>query len=99
VTKDLAYVQRGQHPLSRVPVRFAQDDKSCMTIIKRCAVCSRFRAYDEDDRYCVVCGHDGLAAECECGRVYDYLVPEDESAQHCPRCGTVLRGRQREYDA
>jgi hypothetical protein len=69
-----------------------------MTIIKRCAVCSRFRAYDEDDRYCVVCGHDVLAAQCECGRVYDFLVPEDESAQHCPRCGTVLRGRQREYD-
>ena len=32
-----------------------------MMITKRCAVCGRFRAYDEDDEYCIGCGHEGLS--------------------------------------
>jgi hypothetical protein len=67
-------------------------------VVKRCAVCGRFRTYAADDGYCVVCGHDALSPECDCGRAYDYLRPEDESAAHCPRCGRPLRGRQHDYE-
>ena len=56
--------------------------------------------YELEDRYCVVCGHETLEGECACGRRYDYLQQsDDESALHCPRCGKVLRGRQKEFDA
>lgn len=72
-----------------------------MTVVtKRCTVCARFRGYEVDDRYCIVCGHDALEGECACGRRYDYLrADDDEATLHCPRCGKVLRGRQKEYDA
>jgi hypothetical protein len=63
-----------------------------MTITKRCGVCGRFRAYDEADEFCIGCGHEGLEAECACGRAYDYALAELGDI-HCPRCGRVLRGR------
>jgi hypothetical protein len=68
------------------------------TITKRCSVCRKFRTYDPDDVYCVECGHEGLTTACECGRVFDYLIPEAGKA-HCPRCGKSLRGKAPEYDA
>lgn len=71
-----------------------------MLVVKRCTVCARFRGYEVEDRYCVVCGHESLEGECGCGRRYDYLQEsDDESTLHCPRCGKVLRGRQKEFDA
>lgn len=71
-----------------------------MNVTKRCLVCARFRGYEVEDRYCVVCGHEALEGECACGRPYDYFGSEDdETALHCPRCGKVLRGRHKEFDA
>jgi hypothetical protein len=64
---------------------------------KRCAVCGRFRAYDADDGYCIVCGHEALEAECTCGRAFDYALAEQGDV-HCPRCGRVLRGRAPEIE-
>ena len=69
-----------------------------MAMTKRCAVCGRFRGYDEDDEFCIVCGHDGLESTCECGRAYDYALAETGDI-HCPRCGRVLRGRASELGA
>ncbi len=69
-----------------------------MTITKRCTVCGRFRAYDADDQYCIVCGHDGLETECSCGRTFDYALAEGEGSLHCPRCGKVFRGPGRDYE-
>jgi hypothetical protein len=69
------------------------------TITKRCAVCGRFRAYLEDDRFCIGCGNDGLESACVCGRAYDYALLEDVTANlHCPHCGRSLRGRSPEFD-
>jgi hypothetical protein len=66
---------------------------------KRCAVCGRFRAYLDDDRFCIGCGHDGLESSCVCGRSYDYALLEDVTANlHCPQCGRSLRGRSPEFD-
>ena len=62
-----------------------------MTVTKRCGVCGRFRAYEEDDEFCVVCGHDALESACPCGRAFEYALPETGDV-HCPRCGRVLRG-------
>jgi hypothetical protein len=56
-------------------------------------VCGRFRAYRDDDRFCVVCGNEALEAACACGRAYDYALDE-EGDLHCPRCGRGLRGGQ-----
>lgn len=62
-------------------------------VVKVCGVCGRFRSYDPDDRFCVVCGYDQLAAECECGRTLEYALAEAESGTlHCPRCGKDWRG-------
>lgn len=61
-------------------------------VTKRCTVCGRFRAYDVDDVFCIGCGHDGLEAECQCGRAYDYALAESGDI-HCPRCGRPYRGR------
>ncbi len=66
-----------------------------MTITKRCAVCGRFRAYEEDDQYCIGCGHEGLESKCSCGRTFDYALAETGDIC-CPRCGRVLRGRASE---
>ncbi|HET7631875.1 MAG TPA: hypothetical protein VFK16_06145 [Gemmatimonadaceae bacterium] len=68
-----------------------------MPIIKRCGVCSQFRAYQDDDRFCVSCGHEGLDAACECGRSFDFAVNEPEGELHCPRCGRPLRGRSSDF--
>ena len=48
-----------------------------MKVTKRCPVCTRFRAYDEDDTFCVSCGSEGLEDRCECGRSYDYVLEDD----------------------
>jgi len=62
-----------------------------VTVEKRCGVCGRFRAYRDDDAYCIVCGHDALEATCGCGRAFDYALLE-EGDLHCPRCGRRFRG-------
>ena len=72
-----------------------------MTVTKRCAVCGRFRHYDEPDVYCVICGNEALEHECLCGRSYEYALEEGNqgASLHCPRCGRSLRGRSAEFDA
>lgn len=66
-------------------------------VVKRCAICAKFRAYEPDDQYCLVCGHDALQAECACGRGFEYAL--DESGDlYCPRCGRALRGRSPEFE-
>lgn len=67
-------------------------------IAKRCAVCGRFRAYHEDDEYCIVCGHEALEAECSCGRPFDYALSETGPI-HCPRCGKGFHGKSPEFEA
>jgi hypothetical protein len=67
-------------------------------VTKRCTVCARFRAYDPDDAYCLVCGHESLETSCTCGRDFDYALAEHGDELHCPRCGKKLRGRAGEYE-
>ena len=63
-------------------------------VVKVCATCGRFRRYDPEDRFCVVCGYDTLSAECSCGRALEYALEEPETGGlHCPRCGRDWRGR------
>jgi Zn finger protein HypA/HybF involved in hydrogenase expression len=69
-----------------------------MAVTKRCAVCGRFRAYDEADAFCVGCGNEALEAHCHCGRDFSYALAE-EGDVHCPRCGRVLRGRAPELES
>ena len=64
---------------------------SATTVVKRCATCRRFRAYEENDGFCIGCGHDGLEAACACGRAYAYALIEQGEELHCPRCGVRLR--------
>lgn len=75
--------------------------KKEISVVKRCAVCGRFRHYSETDVYCVICGNDTLEDECECGRTYDYALEEGNqgASLHCPRCGRSLRGRSSDFDA
>jgi len=62
-------------------------------VVKVCDTCGRFRRYDPDDRYCIVCGYDTLSAECSCGRALEYAHDEPEGGGlHCPRCGRDWRG-------
>jgi hypothetical protein len=66
-------------------------------VTKHCTVCGRFRSYEGDDRYCIVCGHEALEAECSCGRDFGYAL--DESGPiHCPRCGRAFHGKSAEYE-
>jgi len=65
---------------------------------KRCIVCGRFRAYEVDDLYCIVCGSEGLENACTCGRTYSYALSESGDLLHCPRCGKRLRGRDGEFE-
>ena len=65
---------------------------------KRCTTCGRFRAYEDEDRYCLVCGTEALERECGCGRAFDYALAEAGDI-YCPRCGARLRGRSSEFDA
>lgn len=71
-----------------------------MSLIKRCSVCGRFRKYDEDDTFCVICGHGALEGECPCGRGYEYALDDGNqgASLHCPRCGRSLRGRASEFE-
>ena len=36
------------------------------------------RAYEADDKHCIVCGHDSLEAECTCGRSFDYALSDED---------------------
>ena len=65
---------------------------------RRCGTCGRIRAYEEGDHFCLVCGHEDLAAACDCGRAYDYALGET-GALHCPRCGKSLAGRVEGFEA
>ena len=71
-----------------------------MSVIKRCSVCGRFRNYDEDDTFCVICGQSALQDECSCGRNFDYALDESNegASLHCPRCGRSLRGRSPDFE-
>jgi hypothetical protein len=71
---------------------------SAKSVTKRCTVCGRFRSYHEDDRYCIVCGHESLEAECSCGRDFAYALSETGPV-HCPRCGKPFHGKSPEFDA
>ena len=71
-----------------------------MSVTKRCAVCGRFRHYDEDDTFCVICGHSALESECPCGREYEFALEDGNQGTtlHCPRCGRSLRGRAADFE-
>ena len=62
-------------------------------IVKRCTTCGRFRSYEDDDAFCIGCGHESLESACTCGRAYGYALAEPGDELHCPRCGKRLRGR------
>lgn len=66
-------------------------------VTKRCSVCGRFRAYEPDDAFCILCGHESLEAECSCGRDFGYAL-EEPGPIHCPRCGKALNGKSAEFD-
>lgn len=76
------------HPASHGEVR---------KVTMRCATCGRFRAYEPDDRFCLVCGHAPLETACACDRPFDYALDE-EGSLHCPRCARPLRGRAPEFE-
>ena len=65
------------------------------TVTKRCAVCGRFRAYHDDDQFCIVCGHDGLEAQCTCGRDFGYEVFQQPGPIHGPSCRRAFMAKKR----
>lgn len=67
------------------------------SLTKRCTVCGRFRSYEPEDEYCIVCGNRSLEAECACGRAFDYALHE-EGPMHCPRCGKSFHGKSPDFD-
>jgi rRNA maturation endonuclease Nob1 len=67
-------------------------------VIKRCDACGRFRVYEEEDRFCLLCGSDELRDQCTCGRAFDYAMHETGDL-FCPRCGTVVRGRANGFES
>jgi hypothetical protein len=67
-------------------------------VTKRCDACGRFRVYESDDRFCLLCGTAGLRDHCACGRPFDYAMADDGDL-FCPRCGQVVRGRKTEFEA
>jgi hypothetical protein len=67
-------------------------------VTKRCDACGRFRVYEADDRFCLLCGNDGLRDHCNCGRPFDYAMADDGDL-FCPRCGQVVRGRGTGFEA
>lgn len=70
-----------------------------MSTVTRCTTCGRFRRSEPDDRFCRVCGSEGLEASCACGRDYGWVLDEAETAElHCPRCGARVRGRSLEFE-
>jgi hypothetical protein len=71
-----------------------------MSVTKRCSICGRFRHYEEDDTFCVICGQSALESECTCGREFGFALEEgnEGTSLHCPRCGRGLRGRSAEFD-
>lgn len=67
-------------------------------VTKVCESCGRFRPYQPDDSFCVECGFETLAAECTCGRSFDYVMERPEThGLHCPRCGKDWRGRKSDW--
>ena len=95
--------ERDEEPSALDTPRSANDPSPAMTspsdhVVKRCATCGRFRAYEADDDFCLLCGGDELETTCGCGRAYDYALAEDGGDLHCPRCGKRLRGRSSEFD-
>ena len=74
--------------------------KKEIDVVKRCAVCGRFRHYAETDGYCVICGNQALEDACECGRQFEFALDTGNEGEslHCPRCGKSLRGRSSDFD-
>lgn len=68
-----------------------------MRLVKRCGVCRRFRSYEAEDRFCLICGSGELEETCACGRGFDYALDEPGDELHCPRCGEAIRGRAEEF--
>jgi rRNA maturation endonuclease Nob1 len=69
-----------------------------MPVMKRCDACGRLRAYEADDRFCLLCGGDSLRDRCSCGRTFDYAMTA-EGDLFCPRCGQIVRGRAGVFEA
>ena len=69
-------------------------------VVKRCAVCGRFRHYGEEDVYCLLCGNNTLESEHVCGRDYEYALEDtnEGTSLHCPKCGKALKGRSADFE-
>ena len=90
--------RRGGGRVGSPPPSRALSPVAAARVTKRCAVCGRFRSYEDGDAFCVGCGHEALEAACGCGREFDFALAE-EGDLHCPRCWRTLRGRSRDFEA